>query len=468
MSAKDIARKARKDNSGDREERQRQRRRRGKVEPTTYEGHDKETGTSITRKVGGDAVSGGDKITTGTIKKGRISLARTTQGKTRIDARPGRNGGIDCGEVGQPKPRTRGTRFIETEQDDPLAEPLPEEEIPSQAPEDGTPTPGGGRCVGFAYQYEVYTGGVDENGQWLTRTVTEPNSDQCKSPTKPLAPLDPNHDGCIKPGQAETGTLKRCQWYDVTEAQAIAGEGAPDGMFVSGYVEFPEGVFRILACMEEDEPAEVAGTGREWSPENVIQQGTASENVNYCTGIDKAELIVEGESFTTDSPPISYEVAGGGGIEVDWGGGDIDTLTGTSWTTQKRWTVTATGYSAPGVSFPLSFDLYGLNTIQIQQRYQGFDGINNLYWLTVIVDGVQVSDSCCYANDGLATLTGHRVTSDTAQTSERSIATPPTVAFVPAPYSVTVSDDNGAIATREFETEPANFYYLCRVNTKIC
>jgi hypothetical protein len=226
--------------------------------PVTYQGHDAATGTAKFSR-GGDCcdcsiISGGETITTGAIAIGETVLSRPTEGNIRLDRKPSIANPTECGSGGSPNPRTfggdgggGGGKVV----------PEPGYTCPAR----GTIKAGSRRTVGLAEQYEIYTGekksGVKIGGApkelWeicQTETVTIPNSPNAFNPKSPYSGRD-GDDGCVDPAKPP----KRCQWYDVTEEQALNLTGAPEGMFVSGYVEYPEGTFRILACMEEDEPA---------------------------------------------------------------------------------------------------------------------------------------------------------------------------------------------------------------------
>jgi hypothetical protein len=272
MSAKDLAQSKKLESQAARVDKAiaRNTEQQTELAPTIFEGHDPNTGTSKIRKIGGNPVIGGDRITHGTPQEGDLVLSRPTQGKTRVDKRSPRHTSIECGGTGAPNPRLRGTGIPGGQGDDPLINDVidnPPAKVPTGRFNE--------RCVGFALVYEEYTGAVDEAGNFTTRTVTVPNSPQCTSKVKPFSPLSPNDNGCYRPS---ANVNNRCQWFDVaTEADAIAGTGTPEGMIYTGYIEYPEASFRIMACVENG-AAPVEGIGCGWRPENQpepqVQTGT--------------------------------------------------------------------------------------------------------------------------------------------------------------------------------------------------
>lgn len=370
MSIKDTAKLASLKNTEQRIEAisQRQELAQSGLTVVTYQGHDPETGTAKFSKSGDccescSTITGGDVISTGAIAIGESVLARPTEGKMRIDRRPITANPSECGSAGSPSSRDFGGGSGTGVNGEPTT--IITESFVCPA---GQIKAGSRKIVGLAEQYEVYTGakktglpidGFPKTTAQLCETelVTVPNSEAAVSPRNPYAGI--NHDGCVKPNDVARGTLQRCQWYEVSQAEAENYMGAPEGMFVSGYVEYPEGFFRILACMNEDVPAETEGVGFEWNPANVLTSGSAIENTTYCSGIAQAEIRWDKGNKITQNPPIQYDLemrqitidgvdyqfakelnnadpytqnTVAGGIRVDWGGGDVEVLAGSSWT----------------------------------------------------------------------------------------------------------------------------------------
>lgn len=465
--------------------------------PTTYQGHDPQTGTSkFSRAVDCEdtPITGGDLITTGAIAIGETVLSRPTEGKTRLDRSPSISNPTECGSGGSPNPRNFGVGGDRLE-----GRRVPESGF--SCPVYGTEQEGSRRVVGLSEQYEVYTGepktGVVIGGRprelWEiceTETITIRNSPNARNPANPFAGL--NDDGCVKPTDVQAGTLKRCQFYPVDESEINSSDFLPEGMFNSGFVEFPEGVFRVMGCMEEDEPAQVEGAGAEWNPANITETGAAAENTEYCSGSAIAELRWSEGNIETFNPPISYVINDiSTGIEVDWGGGDIDILTGTTWeiTYTNDWVTEAIYYFALNTTFSVSTGSF-IGRFALHEDGVPFTGYSNsgspdtltvefgdgqfsAYWNGNPIASrlTRVAPNESLANEGVILQLFKQiitVTTDTLDTSQRVSEIDPDVSLFSGGYSLVVSDSGGVIAEYTYEIEPTNFVRTCRSNTPVC
>jgi hypothetical protein len=565
MSAKDLAQSKKLESQAARVDKAiaRNTEQQTELAPTIFEGHDPNTGTSKIRKIGGEPVIGGDRITHGTPQEGDLVLSRPTQGKTRVDKRSPRHTSIDCGGTGAPNPRLRGTGVPGGQGDDPLINDAidnPPAEIPTGRFNE--------RCVGFALVYEEYTGAVDEAGNFTTQTVTVPNSPQCTSKVKPFSPLSPNDDGCVKPGRPK----KSCQWFDITEDQAQNFQGCPVGTTFTGFVEYPEGSFRAMCCTLDNSEPDNEGIGVDWRPENVLERGAAIANTTYCSTAYTGEIAWNSGNVVSQDPGLSYSLTSpGSGIQVDWGGGGIDYITGTSWTVTKptypyntlkalrlflfNGNSSVSGleqsfFSKPSniehsriiypgneVKFAILFQYifispssnilqgqlfgwgwsnssrigepgwvlihdtattgdslilsnnYYLSIDYIELLYANFSVFltepatwldsdtdpnpitgqmlsplesRRLYWSHEFTD--QMYKATTTPGTGISTV----VTSNTGDISERSGDLSPTITLGNSSYQLNIADNTGIIFTQEYETEPTDFSYVCRSNTRLC
>jgi hypothetical protein len=99
--------------------------------------------------------------------------------------------------------------------------------------------------------------------------------------------------------------------------QMFATENPPISYSVSGNIVTVSDSLGVLGTVELTELEEV-------------ETHPASPGTPYCGGKPKAILGWDSGEIGTENTPISYSIEPGF-IKVDWGGGDIDYLTGTTW-----------------------------------------------------------------------------------------------------------------------------------------
>lgn len=124
-------------------------------------------------------------------------------------------------------------------------------------------------------------------------------------------------------GQVKAGSYKIT---GTTESYEIYTGNKITGLPIDG---FPKQIWQV--CETELITNEIP-------PENfpIFREGEAFEGVNYCGGLPHAQSVLtwsNGGLVSSGNPPIRYAVNDTpDGIEIDWGGGTIDTYIGaTSW-----------------------------------------------------------------------------------------------------------------------------------------
>lgn len=235
--------------------------------------------------------------------------------------------------------------------------------------------------------------------------------------------------------------------------------------------------------------------------------GTATENIYYCTGFASAVLRweVDGqtEEIESTNTPIRWNLTGSGTstIEVDWGGGDIDYLTGETWSEEIIENCGTANLLYGGSTYidqPIPPDATTANIVSLGGFYNcssyfsqnwGLATNSGYTYRSEIPNGCMGATPTCpliqndptsleawskanplvVANGTSAPalisitpgVTTTKVTSNTGEFSERETITPPTVSLVP-PYVLSINDSTGIIFEQGYDTEPINFVYACR------
>lgn len=292
-----------------------QKRQSKEIPLTTFEGIDAESGRAkqITNlDCGGEAIAVGEIISGGSFKMGSPVMARGTEGSTRLDGKSSMALSLDCGSGGAPSPRIVND-IPDPDPDEEETENIEEgfrnqKSPPNCKAQEGRTVFGSTRYVGKAKIYDVYTGKTkrDDNGFFYCETEEriDENSDEIEEFPK-------EDTGCVSPEEAAgAAPLKRCQWFNATQIQALNFFGCPDGMTCTGFVEYPSGQYRILCCTLDDSPAPVQGIGAEWRPENVAETGSAAVDVDYCSSARASMTWGESGEAYSENPPISFSVSG--------------------------------------------------------------------------------------------------------------------------------------------------------------
>ena len=288
-----------------------QKRQSKEIPLTTFEGIDAESGRAkqITNlDCGGEAIAVGEIISGGSFKMGSPVMARGTEGSTRLDGKSSMALSLDCGSGGAPSPRIVND-IPDEEETENIEEGFRNQKSPPNCKaQEGRTVFGSTRYVGKAKIYDVYTGKTkrDDNGFFYCETEEriDENSDEIEEFPK-------EDTGCVSPEEAAgAAPLKRCQWFNATQIQALNFFGCPDGMTCTGFVEYPSGQYRILCCTLDDSPAPVQGIGAEWRPENVAETGSAAVDVDYCSSARASMTWGESGEAYSENPPVSFSVSG--------------------------------------------------------------------------------------------------------------------------------------------------------------
>ena len=290
-----------------------QKRQSKEIPLTTFEGIDAESGRAkqITNlDCGGEAIAVGEIISGGSFKMGSPVMARGTEGSTRLDGKSSMALSLDCGSGGAPSPRiVNDIPDPDEEETENIEEGFRNQKSPPNCKaQEGRTVFGSTRYVGKAKIYDVYTGKTkrDDNGFFYCETEEriDENSDEIEEFPK-------EDTGCVSPEEAAgAAPLKRCQWFNATQIQALNFFGCPDGMTCTGFVEYPSGQYRILCCTLDDSPAPVQGIGAEWRPENVAETGSAAVDVDYCSSARASMTWGESGEAYSENPPVSFSVSG--------------------------------------------------------------------------------------------------------------------------------------------------------------
>lgn len=126
----------------------------------------------------------------------------------------------------------------------------------------GEIVPGSAHYVGLALVYSTYTGTMDRYGNYLTTKVVIYNgaltNEDPASPEALQEVLNNPDAGCVEAIVSEPTYIKRCTWYSTTEQPHDPFSGSqfinpcPAGTFYTGYIEFPEGEYRVMCCTEDE------------------------------------------------------------------------------------------------------------------------------------------------------------------------------------------------------------------------
>ncbi len=478
-SAFDKAKAASYRNTGDRLKKVENRQQLDAEEPATfiYEGHDPATGNSLIRKPGScccppnnpasynngaiappsGTTARGTPITTSSFSKGEVVMPREVEGgNVRIDKVP---------------------KFEEPQEiEEPQTQPRAGEIAPPESECEG--------CIGFAYVYPEYTGGVNDDGTYETEIVRIPDDKRCVDPNNPNRPLNPEDLGCVKPGEP----LGRCQWYELTE-----NFEAPEGMFRTTTKTGADGKEFGLYCTEDCSPAEVEGVGYDaWSPENVSAKGNAVIGDEYCDGAATGELIWDDGRITSENPPIRIEQTFGGtqisfyvtfvfagdGFSGQWEGWLCVVVPHTGVVKDSDYVDTVAN-NRPLIDFAPyyinppdpTWTVYAMSAVRagnmlrfpdrecgLGQTWQslddgGFPGFENFTLYTVFYS----SNEGFFGIPVLA-VDESQITSHSVSYSNQTIT--------PTEAGWSIVDSTGEILS--LDSEPTNPCYICRSNTKLC
>jgi hypothetical protein len=147
-----------------------------------------------------------------------------------------------------------------------------------------------------------------------------------------------------------------------------------------------------------------------------------------------------------------------GGVKVDWGGNDVEILSGESWTIEKRLKLTATGFTARCVPYPWVAYFYAPHpsVITIQQPY--FGGCRS-YYLDLYADGVAIAYHIYgFRTDAAFQVVGFKVTANGGATSERETEVIPNVSLLMQGCNLTINYTNGSTRALNFEACPQEIF----------
>jgi hypothetical protein len=173
----------------------------------------------------------------------------------------------------------------------------------------------------------------------------------------------------------------------------------------------------------------------EWGNDGIVQGFYNAPMAVNSASIESNtnKLLINGQVQTFNKQILSWETSPqSGGIEVDWGGGDIDLLTGTTWEVEKRLRFFGVGFT--NLCVPYNWEGFAYAPIDavvtIEQPFRGGCPGGVDYFLDVYYDGILFFRTFGFKPTISFEIYGYKVTSNTEETSERQTTIPPNVTLL--------------------------------------